>query len=196
MGAAILILVVACGGRASDAGTESNAGAPGFAGSPTEIAGATSSAGAPGVGPIDTTGLPQEFPEPLCDGPLKSLRLALPCKVGMPLGSFNVVECYDSAGHTALSFRIELGKAASSIGRALPFAATLPEVPTTSIEVNGERYTGSLNGSVTFTQVDPAGRAFVAFLTREFVAWKDAAGTRTDCDYDPMQLWATPGDFL
>ncbi|MEO6600289.1 MAG: hypothetical protein ABIQ16_10485 [Polyangiaceae bacterium] len=188
------ILAAACGGRAHvpDAG----AGGSGFAGSPTDAAGATSSAGAPGVGPIDTTGLSAAFPEPLCEGPLKSLHLALPCKVGLPLGTFNVIECYDTTGRTALSFAIELTRAASSIGQPLPFSSTLPPVPATPIEVEGARYTATLEGSLTFKQVDPAGRAFVALLTGEFVTWKDASGTPTDCGFDPMDLWATAGDFL
>jgi hypothetical protein len=193
-----VIFVVGCGGRANapDTDAAAGAGASGFAGSPTEVGGASSSAGAPGVGPIDTTGLPEAFPEPLCDGPLKSIHLVLPCKVGMPLSAFNVVECYDTAGRTALSFEIELAKAASSIGQPLPFSSAFPHVPTTSLEVGGVNYTGTLQGTVTFTQVDPAGRAFVASLTRPSVAWKDATGTETDCDLDPMELWATPGNFL
>ncbi|MES1175709.1 MAG: hypothetical protein ABUL62_15415 [Myxococcales bacterium] len=209
--------LVACGGRASTPGNaESGSGASSTAGSPntTEVAGApsknggsadTTDAGAPGVGPIDSTNLPTAFPEPLCVGPLASLHLALPCKVGTPLGgSLSVVECYDTGGRTALNFSVDVGSAADSIGRAvaLPFDASgasplsaLP-LPPIVIEVDGVPYQGVLHGSLTFEQVDPVGRGFVAFLTREFVAWTGPDGKETDCDYDPMRLWATAGDFL
>ena len=201
-------LVVACGGRANAPETDGTGGTSGYAGSPTAEAGATNSAGAPGVGPIDTTGLATEFPEPLCAGPLASLHLALPCKVGQRLGGtqsksgISVVECYDSSGRTALSFPIDLASAASSIGRSMPLpfntlgAPPLPPVPSVALEVDGVQYTGTLKASLTFEQVDADGRAFVAFLTRELVAWTAADGTETDCDYDPMRLWATAGDFI
>ena len=206
--------LAACGGRANAPGdTQSGGGASSSAGKPNtqEVAGAMSNAGspgsadagAPGVGPIDSTDLPTQFPEPLCVGPLASLHLALPCKVGNSIGgAVSVVECYDTKGRTALDFSVDLVSAAKSIGTpvALPFdgGSGLPAFPLPPITTEGDgvNYEGVLNGSLTFEQVDPEGRAFVGSLTREFVAWTAPDGTETDCDYDPMRLWATPGDFL
>ena len=83
----------------------------------------------------------------------------------------------------------------------LPFnpssgASPLLPLPPTSIEVDGVNYEGVLNGSLTFERVDPAGRGFVAFLTRAFISWTDPQGNTTDCDFDPMRLWATAGNFI
>jgi hypothetical protein len=206
------VLIVACGGRAHAPETEASGGGAGSAGASTASAGAldaagTTSAGAPGVGPIDTTNLATEFPDPSCAGPLASLHLALPCKVGMRLagaaeGGFAVVECYDMSGRTALNFSIELGGAARSIGRSLtlPFdsldGTPLLRLPPIAIEVDGVQYTGILKGSLTFEQVDPAGRAFVAYLARGYVTWTDPTEKETNCELDPMRLWATAGDFI
>jgi hypothetical protein len=139
-------------------------------------------------------------------GPLGALDLVLPCKVGMPLGgSFSVVECYDSSGRTALNFGVGLANAAQSIGRPVPLGSNgvdpdgpspLFLVPPIMLEVDGVKYQGLLKGSLTFEQVDPTGHAFVAFLTREFITWTDPDGRQTDCDFDPMRLWATAGNFL
>ncbi len=197
---AVLFTWVACGGRASVPNETSGAGSAGAeaSASAANIAGSGASAGAPGTGPIDTSGLSTTFPDLQCDGPLSSLHLQLPCKVGMSLGGaeeFCVVECYDVDGRTALSFPILLTQAAGSIGRemAIPFAG-LPGTPSVAIEVDGRPYTGSLSGSLTFEQVDLAGRAFVADLTRAHISWTSSI-PETDCELDTMRLWATAGDF-
>lgn len=193
-------LIIACGGRAQGPDTGTSAGASGGEGG--------AGADAPGVGPIDTTGLAMEFPELLCAGSLASLHLVLPCKIGMRLpgsadGGSSVVECYDTSGRVALNFVINLTSAARSIGTSvrLPFnpssgASPLFPLPPTSIEVDGVNYEGVLNGSLTFERVDPSGRGFVAFLTLAFISWTDPQGNMTDCDFDPMRLWATAGNFI
>ena len=199
------MLLAACGGRASDpgAGMPSAAGAAGTlsavgaAGSSSNGAGAASGGAASGgdstgTGPIDTTGLPTEFPALHCDGPLASLQLVLPCKVGMPQNGNNVVECSDATGQAMLTFFVSMATAARSIGIPSP----VPGGPNQGVSSNGPQYVGTVEGLLTFTQVDPAARAFVGRLSKGTVTWRSAQGDETVCGLSPTILWATAGDFL
>src|SRR5437763_1612403 len=100
---AVALLVLGCGGRSEEQGSAGVSGTGAASGAPG-IAVADSSAGGspPGVGPIDTTGLPSELPMD-CAGLMSPPRLALPCKLGGSLGGANALESYDLGGGTALT---------------------------------------------------------------------------------------------
>jgi hypothetical protein len=200
-------LLGACGGESTRARAEGSAGdASSLAGSPSGgassgIAGTPSagvpSSGAPSTaevmdtGPLDTTGLPTAFPPLVCDGPLGSLQLVLPCKVGM--GGVSVVECYDVSGRTALTFVLILSQAAASLGQPMP---VLGNASYAKLDVGGTRYTSAFHGSLTFSQVDFQGRGFVATLTDGHIVWTSAGQPDVDCQLPPMPLWAVGGNFI
>jgi len=113
-------------------------------------------------------------------------QLVLPCKVGGPLGGENVLECYDLAGETAaangrdqpvLSIFIPFGSLATMLNQPIQLSS-FPPVPAPD--------NVGLTGTVVFTQVDPAGRAFVARLT---------GGKIGDCTIPDTPFWAVKGDF-
>jgi hypothetical protein len=186
---AFVLLALGCGGRAenqvsaSAGGSDAASGSPGIAVAGSSAAGAASvvvvseGGAAPGVGPIDATGLPAELPM-ACPGTTFSPQLALPCKVGGPLGGDNVLECYDLAGKTALSVLIPFGTLANMLNRPVQLASFPPVPPPGS---------GGLTGTVVFTQVDPVGRAFVAQLI---------GGKLGDCTIPATPFWAVAGDFI
>ncbi|HEY3665214.1 MAG TPA: hypothetical protein VGL19_04405, partial [Polyangiaceae bacterium] len=62
----------------------------------------------------------------------------------------------------------------------IPFA--LPQVPGGGL---------SLTGTVVFSQVDPAGRAFVARLSGGTISWMGVTCTIPDTPF-----WAVRGDFI
>lgn len=195
-------LLAACGGQSTRARADGSAGdASGLAGASS--GGASSgtagalSAGAPntvevmGTGPLETAGLPTAFPPLLCDGPLSSLQLALPCKVGQ--GGVSFVECYDVSGRTAFAFMLTLRDAAASLGQTVP---VMGYANYAKLEVAGTVYTGTLHGSLIFSQVDAQGRGFVAQLTGGHIVWTSAGQPDVDCELAPTPLWATGGDFI
>lgn len=195
-------LFAACGGESTSSRAEGNAGgAQGLAGSSN--AGASSpaagagSAGAPntaevmGTGPLDTAGLPTAFPPLVCDGPLGSLQLALPCKVGQ--GGVSFVECYDVSGRTAFAFMLTLQSAAASLGQPVPIMS-YPNYA--KLEVGGTHYSGTLRGTLVFSQVDAQGRGFVAQLEDAHILWTSAGQPDVDCELATTPLWATGGDFI
>jgi hypothetical protein len=163
------VLAVGCGGRAENQGSGSAAAA----GSPSiDVGSVAGSSGTPGIGPIDTSGLPTELPTD-CPGITPPPQLALPCKVGISLtsgdgpGSINVLECYDLTGETAppsspdrplLSTTIPFGSLPTMLNQPFQIPFALPQAPP-----SGEVL--ELTGTVIFSQVDPVGRAFIARLT-------------------------------
>ena len=160
-------------------------GAPGASGSP------------PGVGPIDTTGLPTELPTD-CVGPMSPPRLALPCKVGM--SPLYALECYDSGGGTALTGSIQFPTLETMLNQPvqIPSGSFWVRPSYGEITVDGVRYRGELDGTAVFSQLDPSARAFVATLTGGRITWtgiNDQTLTFT-CTIPDTPFWAVKGDFL
>ena len=110
----------------------------------------------------------------------------------MPQNGNNVVECSDATGQAMLAFFVSMATAARSIGNPSP----VPGAPTQGVSSNGPQYVGTVEGSLTFTQVDPAARAFVGRLSKGTVTWHAAQGEETVCGLSATILWATAGDFL
>src|SRR5437016_6058189 len=95
-GIAVVLLALGCGGKAEEQGSPGAGGGEATSGAPSvamPFAGSSAGGSPPGVGPIDTTGLPTELPMD-CVGPMSPPRLVLPCKVGM--APLYALECYDS----------------------------------------------------------------------------------------------------
>jgi hypothetical protein len=200
---AFVVLALGCGGRAENQGSASVGGSEAASGSPGIAVAGSSAAGAPsihdeigripGVGPIDSTGLPTQLPI-YCPAFITSPpQLALPCKVGGAMngiegpGSLNVLECYDLAGETAslsgqdraeLAIIIPFGNMPTTLNQPVPLAS-FPPAPLPG--------SGGLTGTVVFTQVDPVGRAFVARLT---------GGKLDGCTIPDTPFWAVKGDFI
>ncbi|MBK7584440.1 MAG: hypothetical protein IPI67_30075 [Myxococcales bacterium] len=49
---------------------------------------------------------------------------------------------------------------------------------------------------LTFSQVDPETRGFVAQLTHGKIAWTSPGQPEVDCEIDATPLWATAGNFI
>ncbi len=189
---AFVVLALSCGGRAESQGSTGSGGSNAAGG----VAGSSSSAaGAPGVGPIDTAGLPTELPL-VCPDEVAVPKLKLPCKIGGSLlggvegpESVNVLECYDSSGTTAFSTVIPFGKLPTLLNQPLqmPFAA-LPAPPPEG--------TLKLSGTVTFSKVDPVGRAFVALLVGGSVSYVGSNGETVTCKIPDTPFWAVQGQFI
>jgi hypothetical protein len=186
---AFVLLALGCGGRAENqvsagvGGSDAASGSPGIAAAGSSAAGApnihdeiSDRTPAPGVGPVDSTGLPTQLPSD-CPGMTSPPQLALPCKVGGLLGGDNILECYDLAGNTALSVFIPFGNLVNMLNQPVQLASFPPVPPPGS---------GGLTGTVVFTQVDPIGRAFVARLT---------GGKLDGCTIPDTPFWAVKGDF-
>ena len=214
---AFVLLALGCGGRAEEqrnagvsgaAGSEAASGSSGIAGagssaagSPSVEVGSTAGAGSggspPGVGPIDTTGLPTELPMD-CVGPMSLPRLVLPCKVGM--GPLYALECYDSGGGTAVTGSIQFPTLYTLLNQPVEIpSASFPSEPTYGeVTVDGVRYRGVLHGTAVFSQIDPIGRAFVATLTGGRITWtgiNDQTLAFT-CTIPSTPFWAVAGNFL
>jgi hypothetical protein len=194
---AFVLLAAGCGGRAENQVSGGGGGA-GAASGAASIAVAGSSAGGtpPGIGPIDTTGLPTELPMD-CVGPMSPPRLVLPCKVGT--GAANVLECYDSGGATALTSVLLLSTLYTRLNQPVEIpSASFPSEPLYGgVTVDGVRYRGVLHGTAVFSQLDPAGRAFVATLSGGRITWtaiNDQTLTFT-CTIPSTPFWAVAGNF-
>ena len=160
--------------------------------SPSTVAGSSNAvAGTPGVGPIDATGLPMELPID-CPGTTSPPRLALPCKVGTSLngaegpGSYNVLECYDLVGGTALASVIPFGNLPTMLNQPVQLAS-FPPAPSGGLK---------LSGTAIFSQVDPVGRAFVARLMGGTIPWTGPNNVTVTCTVPDAPFWALRGDFL
>ena len=208
---AFVLLALGCGGRAENqvgtgvSGAEATSGAPTIAvagssagGSPSvEVGGAVGAGGSPpGVGPIDTTGLPTEFAMD-CEAPLSPPRLVLPCKVGT--GGPSALECYDSGGGTALTSFITFPALEAMLNQPVEIPSSLfAPASYGAVTVDGARYRGVLHGAAVFSQVDPAARAFVATLIGGRITWtgiNDPTLTFT-CTIPSTPFWAVAGNFL
>ena len=199
---AFVLLALGCGGRAENqvsagaGGSDAASGAPSIAvagsgagGSPSVEVGGAAGAGAggspPAVGPIDTTGLPTELPID-CAGVTSPPHLALPCKIGGPIGGGSVLECYAPGGETA----VPNGQDRPVLSILIPFAS-LPTMLNRPIQLSSfppgpPPGSDGLTGTVVFTQVDPVGRAFVGRLI---------GGKLDGCTIPITPFWAVKGNF-
>jgi len=124
-------------------------------------------------------------------------RLALPCKLGGPLGGANVLECYDLSGGTALTTMIPFAELEPMLNQPIEFASFQgPNYG--AVTVDGVQYRGVLQGVMVVSQIDPPARAFVATLTAARIKWtgiKDPSLTFT-CAVPDTPIWAVKGDFI
>jgi hypothetical protein len=157
-----------------------------------------------GGGAIDSSGQPNTLVMS-CAGAAGPVALSLPCHVGG--ASLYVTECdlagpQDSAGRLPpISFSLPLTRLPAQLQTrlAIPFEdfPTPPEVGYGAIAAYpGEHFSGSLIGTVVFSQVDAVSRAFVGRLEQAHVDWKGDAGDSLACDVTDAAFWAVAGDFI
>ena len=186
--------LAACGGRqnldppADDGGT----GAGGAAGSAL-------------FGPVDLTQAPAEVPM-TCDHGIGSVAFVNPCEVGMNLfgptattPGENETECHFAGpgAQVVWSFLLPLDKIVMDPGTPLQVPGDLRQVPAegTSVQLGGQAATvASVAGVVTFSRVDPAGRAFIGHLTGT-ITWNGSVDPTITCAVD-APFWGEPGEFL
>jgi hypothetical protein len=184
---AFVLLAMGCGGRAENQVSAGAGRSDATSGSPGIAVAGSSAGGTPGVGPIDPTGSPTQLGID-CHSVTSPPSLALPCKVGLPIGD-NVLECYDLAGRTALQSFIPFGELATMLNQPVQFPfVSLPPPP------GSENL--SLSGTLVFTQVDPVGRAFVAIFNQAEFTWAGPDNETFSCALSPgSRFWAVAGDF-
>lgn len=191
LGAALL---VGCGGRQSL--DDPGAGAAGAGSGGGSGASAT-------IGPVDLNAAPLELAT-TCDHDVGTIAFVNPCLVGFNLAGpegtpgFNETECRltNGAQPVAWSFILPLSKVAQEPDRPLTFPTDLPSSPTGGMTVDvGVRKAAltSVTGTMTFSRVDPTGRAFIGFF-QGTMTWTSSTGTFS-CTADGP-LWGGPGSFL
>ena len=145
---------------------------------------------------IETTGLPTQLVLH-CPTVGADEILTLPCKVGMPLvgsgaSSVNVVVCTDQVGLIALDMAFPLGELASELNQPL----TIP-FKTAAVLDPDPLFASEWHGTAVFSQVDPAGRGFVARLSDAHAEFTVASPPRQFiCDVPSTPFWGDAGDFL
>lgn len=159
---------------------------------------------APRLGLVDVTKAPPTL-ELRCGGAAGVLPLKMPCLVGMnivgsgqPVG-LHETECRIAGADEPIvwSFLLPLGALAQNPALVLHLPGDLPTtlIGSGSIDLNGEQaHVSGVTGTLSFSRVDPQGRAFEgAFRGR--IVWKGAtSGAETACDVDGP-FWGAPGDF-
>jgi hypothetical protein len=157
------------------------------------------------IGPIDLTQAPATL-ELTCDADVGRVAFKLPCLVGMDVTSghsgpgLHDVECRLLEGKAPVvwSFLLPLAALANDPSQVLHTPGDLPAVPTdgSSIDLGGQpAQLSSIKGALSFSRIDPEGRAFAGAFAGQAV-WKvTASGREITCDLDGP-LWGAPGDFL
>jgi hypothetical protein len=141
-----------------------------------------------------------------CDGTVGVVSLAQPCLVGMDLRArgervpgTHAIECRLAQANEPLvwSFIMPLAQVASDPEAVLHMPGEAPTVPagSGSVALGSQQATlSTVMGELTFSRIDPTGRAFAATIDAK-VVWKAAAGSDITCDLKGP-LWGAPGDFL
>ena len=190
-----LMVVAGCGGSARSSGANGSAGAPSVEGV----------AGAPA---IDTSGQPSTLAM-TCPVGAGRVALSLPCHVGLPLGGgalgLAVTECdltdqADGQRLPPIQLMIDLSVLAKQLNvpQEIP-SRNVPSPPPggygTIAAYPGERFSGSLSGTATFSQVDATERVFVGRLSDAHFTW---VGSRDSfsCTVSDSPFWAVAGDFI
>lgn len=189
----VLTLLIGCGRTAKDSGAISPDGSGG-AGTST-----------PGLGPIDATEQPATL-DMQCDQRGRALAFKLPCLVGMNLNGnpdepgLHIVECElaNEPGQIAVTFTLPLKNLPLLMEQplSLPFDGVVTPPPAPGVDLDAERFVGTLSGVITFSQVDVDGRAFVAALEQGRVAWSGSKGSSFDCSTIDGPIWGIAGSFL
>jgi hypothetical protein len=167
-----------------------------------------SGAGATGtatIGPVDLTQAPPTLPM-TCDSGVGMLAFDNPCLVGMNVAGdpskpgFHEVECrLTAAGHPiAWAFLLPLAQLAATPDEPLVLPTDAPMTPSSGqlVDVAGllkARVLG-VAGTVTFSRIDPEGRAFSARL-QGTITWVMLGGSMFTCAVD-APFWGAPGSFL
>jgi hypothetical protein len=95
------------------------------------------------------------------------------------------------------SFMLPLAMLEQNPGAVLRFPGDLPSPPLSpgTINLQGESArVSAVMGSLTFSRVDPSGRAFIGAFSGA-VVWTGASGSQTTCQVDGP-FWGAPGGFL
>jgi hypothetical protein len=157
------------------------------------------------VGPVDLTKAPAAL-EMTCGGGVGAVQLELPCLVGYDLTAagemvpgIHATECrLARAGQPlAWSFMLPLAQVAHAPSEPLHMPGSAPTVTIgmNPVALGAELATLSgVTGDLSFSRVDPDGRAFAGNLDATFT-WKTATGASIDCSVTGP-LWGAPGDFL
>ncbi len=154
------------------------------------------------VAPVDLTQAPTTLAL-TCDHGIGTIAFVDPCLVGFAFTSaaslgVHEVECQlSTSGHPLVwSFLVALDEVAQHPSTPLISPADFPRSPTSGAVVAvGGRMAGvsSVQGTVTFSRVDPSGRAFIAHLTGT-VTWTEPSGATFSCAVD-APFWGAPGGF-
>jgi hypothetical protein len=156
------------------------------------------------IGPVDLTKAPPTLPI-TCDKCSGALAFEMPCLVGMSIlpdrsqPGYHVTECRMAQSGSPLvwQFLLPLAELARNPGMIVRFPEDTPSPPRSSdtIDIGGERaQISTINGSLTFSRVDPSGRAFAGAISGT-VVWRTSSGAETTCQIDGP-FWGAPGDFI
>src|SRR5450432_323831 len=155
---------------------------------PDDSTGAT---GVATIGPVDLTQAPPTLPM-TCDSGVGTIAFDDPCLVGSDLSGapasvgIHEVECtFSSAGHPiAWAFLLPLAQIASDPDQPLTFPAPMTPSSGQVVDVAGQQArVFSVAGSLTFSRVDPPGRAFSAHF-QGTITWVGVAGSMFTCAVD------------
>jgi hypothetical protein len=182
-------LAAGCGGQTLQA--RDDAGGVGDAG------GATAT-----IGPVDLTQAPTEIMMD-CDHGVGQVAFVNPCLVGQNLAGsqrgigLHETECQLLGGNGAIAwaFLLPLSTIAMSPDQPLTFSTNLPAPPTgRPAEIGGvQAGVSHVDGTMTFSRVDPSGRAFIGHFTGT-ITWTGSSGAFS-CAVD-APFWGAPGNFL
>jgi hypothetical protein len=167
--------------------------------------GAGGAAGSPLLGPVDFSQAPTQIPM-TCDHGIGAVAFVNPCEVGMNLfgegattPGADETECHFAGQGAPIvwSFVLPLYKIAMNPGAPLQIPDDVPSVPAENplAELGGqEASVASVSGVLTFSRVDPTGRAFIGHL-RGTVTWNGSVDATITCVVD-APFWGAPGEFL
>jgi hypothetical protein len=191
VGIGALVMLAGCGNTASNPPAEADAN--GGAGGQSNVE---------GLGPIDEASEPTSL-HLACGVERPALNLALPCRVGLNLNGkdepgYHVVECTlaDTPG-TAVSFTLPLVELPQHLNEPMQLPFALPPPPSVpGATLGDEHFVGELKGTITFSQLDLPGRAFVGDLHGAHFAWSGDKGTQFECGMAHGTIWGVAGQFL
>jgi hypothetical protein len=159
-----------------------------------------------GVGPVDASGEPAALVT-TCDGAVSGVSMKLPCLLGGDLGGgTSELECQLSSApdgsptDVAINMMFPLTQLPALLNQlvSLPFDGPAPPPVEGGGEISafpGERFSGSLAGTATFSEVDPIGRAFIGRIEQATVTWTGDRGDALSCSVVDGPFWAVAGGF-
>jgi hypothetical protein len=143
------------------------------------------------IGPIDFSKAPPELPL-ACQGDAGHVAFENPCKVGLDLSTgsqaagAHETECRlaGSSDPVIWQFVLPLAQIAQHPSTPLRFPGDVPSIPVpgAAIDVGGESFKLTLvEGTLSFVQIDPPGRAFVGRFDAK-LEWTGDRGSSFGCD--------------